>query len=93
MLRCCYTYFNVSTNHQVTGYDWEWTVEGFQKAGGRCEPVSVEISPLTQELFLKASEYNLGWYRVLNAPIGYAGRGFFVEFVGQQGRGIYEQAA
>jgi hypothetical protein len=26
-------------------------VEGFQKAGGRCEPVSVEISPLTQELF------------------------------------------
>jgi len=51
VLRCCYTYFNVSTNHQVTGYDWEWTVEGFQKAGGRCEPVSVEISPLTQELF------------------------------------------
>ena len=77
-------------------------MEGFQKAGGRCEPVSVEISSLTQELFfcrekrraaLKASEYNLGWYRVLNAPIGYAGRGFFVEFVGQQGRGIYEQAA
>ena len=64
-------------------------MEGFQKAGGRCEPECRE----KRRAALKASEYNLGWYRVLNAPIGYAGRGFFVEFVGQQGRGIYEQAA